>query len=225
MCARSCAIPRRALRNCMTKASKGLTLEVVPGKFMFLLVLWGALEIASLYFLGVFLGFWTVAYLGILTGFFGFSTLTRQGRALSQEYAEMAKDPARFAAQTQAQAGGMDAVKSRYADRMLGMLSGIMLIIPGALSDLAGLALQIPPLRRSFQNKASQLMESLPQNPKFQDFVARQGANMPGGMPGGFGGGMPGGFGGGMPGGFTPPNKSSSPRNSGPVIDTTFTDS
>lgn len=201
----------------MTKPLKGLTLEDVPGKFMFLLVLWGALELASLYFLGVALGFWSVVYIGVLTGFFGFSTLTRQGRALSQEYAEMSTDPARFAAQTQAQAGGMEAVKSRYADRMLGMFSGILLIVPGALSDLLGLALQIPPLRRAFQNKASQLMESLPQNPKFQAFVARQGANMPGGMPGGFGAGMPGGFG-------APPSKGPSPRSSGPVIDTTFTE-
>lgn len=198
----------------------------MPGKFLFLLVLWGALEIASLYFLGAALGFWTVAYGVILTGFFGFSTLTRQGRALSQDYAEMTKDPARFAARTQAQAGGMEAVKTGYADRMLGMLSGILLIVPGALSDLAGLALQIPPLRRAFQAKASKLMETLPQNPKFQDFVARQSANMPGGMPGN----MPGGFG-GMPGGFGGmPGQGSSPKgpatkSSGPVIDTTFSDS
>lgn len=200
---------------------------------MFLLVLWGALELASLYFLGVALGFMTVAYVAVLTGFLGFSTLTRQGRALSQEYAEMTQDPARFAAQTQAKAGGMEALKSGYADRMLGMLSGILLIVPGALSDLAGLALMIPPLRRAFQSKASQFMETLPQNPKFQDFVARQSANMPGGMPGGFGGGMPGGFGGGMPGGFgggpgpRASTKRPSPKasGSGQVIDTTFSDS
>lgn len=196
----------------------------MPGKFMFLLVLWGALELASLYFLGVALGFWSVAYIALLTGFFGFSTLTRHGRALSQDYAQMTSDPARFAAQTQAKAGGMDAVKSNYADRMLAMLSGIMLIIPGALSDLAGLALQIPALRRAFQAKASQLMETLPQNPKFQDFVARQGANMPGGVPGGFGGmpgGMPGGFG-GMP---RPGSANKGSAGPGPVIDTTLSDS
>lgn len=186
---------------------------------MFLLVLWGAIELASLYFLGVALGFWTVAYIAVLTGFFGFSTLTRQGRALSQEYGEMTRDPARFAARAQAQAGGMEAIKTSYADRMLGMLSGILLIVPGALSDLAGLALQIPPLRRAFQAKASQFMETLPQNPKFQDFVARQGAN----MPGAFGGGMPGGFG-GMPGAGRPGASPKAP-GAGPVIDTTFSDS
>lgn len=188
----------------------------MPGKFLFLLVLWGSLELASLYFLGMALGFWTVAYLALLTGFFGFSTLSRQGRALSQEYAGMAQDPARFAAQTQARAGGVDAMKSGYVDRMLGMLSGILLIIPGALSDLAGLALQIPPFRRAFQGRANKFMETLPQNPRFQEFVAKQSANMPGGMPGGFGGGMPSGFG---------ASQGPSPSSSGPVIDTTFSDS
>lgn len=194
----------------------------MPRKFLFLFVLWSALELASLYFLGQALGVWTVVYIALVTGFLGFSALSRQGRALTQEYGEMTKDPARFAAQTQSQAGGMEALKGRYADRMLGMLAGIMLIVPGALSDLVGLALQIPALRKKFSGKAGQFMESLPQNPKFQDFVARQGAKMPGGFPGaGPGGGFPGAGGMGGPSPFGP---GPSAQTRGPVIDTTASD-
>lgn len=195
----------------------------MPRKFLLLLVGWTALELASLYFLSVALDFWTVLYLVVLTGFMGFSALGRHGRALSQEYGAMTQDPAAFAAQAQAQAGGMDAVKSRYAERMLGMLGGIFLLVPGGLSDLLGLLLFIPALRRFATRKAGKLMETLPQNPKFQDFVARQGARMPGG-PGVPGAGMTGQgnpFAAGRPGA---PFGGGQSRVQGPVIDTTATD-
>lgn len=191
---------------------------------MFLLTLWLGLEIASLYFLGVALGGWTVAYIVLVTGFLGFSTLSRQGRALASEYGEMTKDPARFAAKAQTE--GQEAIKSRYAEGMLGMLSGLLLMVPGALSDLAGLLLQIPALRRRFAGKAGRFMETLPQNPKFQSFVARQGGMN---MPGGFGPGMPGpgaGFGGGgvgHPSNYAPSTGQAS--RGGAVIDTTASDS
>lgn len=200
----------------------------MPGKFLLLLVGWAALELASLYFLSVALDFWTVLYLVVLTGFMGFSALGRHGRALSQEYGAMTQDPAAFAAKTQAEPGGMEAVKSRYAERMLGMFGGILLLVPGGLSDLLGLLLFIPALRRFATRKAGKLMETLPQNPKFQDFVARQGARMPGGQGNPFGGaGMPGQsnpFAAGRPGapfGGAPRGQSGV---QGPVIDTTATD-
>lgn len=188
----------------------------VPAKILVALLGLAVAEIGLLIWLSTQFGAWTMVYVGLVTGFLGFSRVSQQARALTLEHQEMSQDPARFAAKLQSQAGGMEAVKAQYAERMLGMLGGALLIVPGCLSDVAGLLLSIPALRRRAIARTGRFIEQLPQNPKFQSFVQRQGAKMPGGFPGGQAAG-PMGQG---PGFGSPPRGSS-----GPIIDTTASDS
>lgn len=87
--------------------------------------------------------------------------------------------------------------------RLIGLVGAILIIVPGFITDIIGLILQIPVVQRMFSRVGTVLAASLVKRAMGGGF----GKGFPGGFPaGGFpGGGFPGGFpGGAFPGGPFP---------------------
>ncbi len=85
-----------------------------------------------------------------------------------------------------------------FGGAAVGLLGGILIIIPGFITGAIGLLAQLPPVQKMFAKTAGTIMGAV-----IRQMVGRMGGQMPGmgaGMPGGFPGGFP-----GMPtGGLTP---------------------
>jgi hypothetical protein len=83
----------------------------------------------------------------------------------------------------------------------VGALGGVLLVVPGFLTDALGLVLLLPPVQLALSALGNRLLGSVVR-------VAMQrmmGGKMPGGFPGAFAGGFPGGFPAGLPKGFPAP--------------------
>lgn len=108
--------------------------------FLRLLLLFVALpllELAILVRLGMWIGFWPTMALVFATGFLGATLARSQGfRVWSQIRREL-------------QAGRMPV--GDLVDGLLVLIGGIVLLTPGLLTDLLGLALLFPPTRATFK--------------------------------------------------------------------------
>jgi UPF0716 protein FxsA len=105
-------------------------LRLVAGLVLLALPL---LEVALLIKLGQSLGFWPVVIGVLVTGILGVRLIRTQGLATVQRVSDaLARD---------------EEPHSALADGALKLLSGILLLLPGPLTDIAGLALLVPPLR------------------------------------------------------------------------------
>jgi UPF0716 protein FxsA len=94
------------------------------------------LELAVLIKVGQSIGFWSTVLLLVATGVFGGWLVQRQGLAAAQR--------------AMATIGQGEAPIAPVIDSVLIMLAGVLLLLPGLITDVAGLLLLIPPLRRAF---------------------------------------------------------------------------
>lgn len=102
-------------------------------RLLALFILVPLVEMLILIGLGDWLGFWPTIGLVIVTGFFGASLARAQGvRALGRIQGELA-------------AGRVPT--DEMVDGLLVLVGGIVLLTPGLLTDLAGLALMVPAVR------------------------------------------------------------------------------
>ncbi len=89
-------------------------------------------------------------------------------------------------------------VTGQVGARLIGVLGGLLLVVPGFITSVIGLLLQLPPIQRLFSRFGMILAASLAK----RAMSGALGKNFPGGFPGG---GFPlGGFP-GFPGGAFPP--------------------
>ena len=103
------------------------------------LLLWVGLEIGAFILVVHLVGPGGAVLAGVLTSLLGFSQLRRAGLAA------VAKLRAGFGARAPGRGGEAGAP---LLDETLGTLGGLCLLLPGFLSDIVGLALAVPVLRR-----------------------------------------------------------------------------
>lgn len=96
-----------------------------------LVLAWPLLEIGLFITVGGWLGLWPTLAIVVLTGVFGVALMRWQGMGVLREV----------------QAGTVDPV-SPMAHGALILLGGFLLMLPGFFTDVLGLLLMIPPLRR-----------------------------------------------------------------------------
>ena len=96
-----------------------------------LILAWPLLEIGLFITVGGWLGLWPTLAIVVLTGFAGVALMRWQGMGVLREV----------------QAGTVDPV-SPMAHGALILLGGFLLMLPGFFTDVLGLLLMIPPLRR-----------------------------------------------------------------------------
>ncbi|CAN0432276.1 unnamed protein product, partial [Phaeothamnion confervicola] len=94
------------------------------------------LELAVLIKVGQSIGFWSTVLLLAAMGVFGGWLVQRQGLAAAQRAMETI--------------GQGEAPIAPVIDSVLIMLAGVLLLLPGLITDVAGLLLLIPPVRRAF---------------------------------------------------------------------------
>lgn len=103
-------------------------------RWFLLLVIVSLLELVGLWQAGVLLGFWPVIGIVVITGVLGASLAKREGLRVWHQWNDaMAR-------------GEMPA--EGLIDGLLVLLGGALLIAPGLLADIAGVALFFPPIRR-----------------------------------------------------------------------------
>ncbi len=105
----------------------------LPSGLRWLVLAWIAAEIATLGLVVHLLGFWGAVLLGLGTTVLGIATLRRLGSEALRNLRG-------------AVAGGRDGA---LLDGLLAALGAVLLILPGFLSDFAGLALASPSVRRA----------------------------------------------------------------------------
>ena len=105
------------------------------GRLFLLFTLVPLVEIYLLVQLGGLMGVWPTLALVFVTGFLGASLARREGRRALARYQE-------------ALAKGQ-LPEEGIVSGLLILVGGVLLIAPGVLTDLTGLALMIPPVRRS----------------------------------------------------------------------------
>lgn len=98
------------------------------------LLLVGAAELALLVFVAHRLGLLTTVLLVLLTSLLGGWLLRREGSRAWRALRLAASDGR--------------PVGPEASDGVVGLLSALLLVLPGFLTDLVGLALRVPPLRR-----------------------------------------------------------------------------
>ncbi|HLT38971.1 MAG TPA: FxsA family protein [Enhygromyxa sp.] len=105
------------------------------GRLFLLFTLVPLAEIYLLVKLGGLLGVWPTIGLVMVTGFLGAALARREGRRALARYQEaMAKG---------------QLPEEGIVSGLLILVGGVLLIAPGVLTDLTGLALMIPPVRRA----------------------------------------------------------------------------
>lgn len=140
----------------LTAAAKGFTLRTVKGKLLAGVAVLFALELAGLIWLGGQVGVLTVVYGILVTGFVGMSMMRKQARALKGHY-----DNLMVGGMTPEKIAAINGAGSEVTDSFLAMFGGVLLLIPGPLSDLVGLVLLIPPVRRGISGKTQAMLKSL----------------------------------------------------------------
>lgn len=105
------------------------------GRLFLLFTLVPLAEIWLLVQLGGLMGVWPTLALVLVTGFLGASLARREGRRALARYQE-------------ALAKGQ-LPEEGIVSGLLILVGGVLLIAPGVLTDLSGLALMIPPVRRA----------------------------------------------------------------------------
>lgn len=94
------------------------------------------LELAVLIKLGQTIGFWWTVLLLLAIALTGAAIVQRQGLSAARRAMEASRD-------------GRPPIEP-VVDSVLLVLAGILLLIPGLITDIAGLLLLVPPLRRAF---------------------------------------------------------------------------
>ncbi|HEX6939081.1 MAG TPA: FxsA family protein [Longimicrobiales bacterium] len=102
-------------------------------KLFFLFIAIPMLELAILVKLGTIVGFWPTIGVVLLTGALGSWLARRQGGQVLREI------------QAELRAGRMPA--AHLLDGVMILIGGVLLLTPGLLSDVCGLALLFPPTR------------------------------------------------------------------------------
>lgn len=94
------------------------------------------LELALLIKLGQSIGFWWTVLLLVAIAVAGGAIVRQQGLSAARRAMESARD-------------GRPPI-GPVVDSLLLMLAGVLLLMPGLITDVAGLLLLVPPLRRAF---------------------------------------------------------------------------
>lgn len=142
----------------------------------------GVIELVALVLVANWVGFGWALLLLLGTSILGVALLRVEGLRAWQELRTAAAD-GRF---PQDEPESVEASSARMADTGARILSGVLLTFPGFVTDLIGLVLLIPPIRRGVGRRLAASA--------FRTFPARRGPGMGGlGRPGGQGG--PGGSG------------------------------
>ena len=106
----------------------------MPLGFLFITVALPLLEIVLLIKLGQSIGFWSTMLVLVASAFAGLAIVQHQGlRAFNAMAAAMAKGEPPVSAMT---------------DGVMLMIAGTLFIVPGLVTDMMGLALLVPPVRR-----------------------------------------------------------------------------
>ena len=194
----------------------------VNRKILFILATVLVVELAGLVFAGTYVGFAVVIWYALLTVILGISVARKEGTQLGQAW--------------QRAVGSGKVPDKRFFGGVMLVGAGILLAIPGLISDVFAIALLIPPVRNmvasKVQNKLAKQVQGMMANPaafmsQFGDMAARAQAQAQaqgrGGAPANPLAGM---FGGGWAGGANKPGNSRL-GGTGQVIDTqaTTTDS
>ncbi|MEU6735129.1 FxsA family membrane protein [Streptomyces physcomitrii] len=111
---------------------------------------WLVLEIWLLTLVAEAAGGVTVFLLLLAGAVLGATVVKRAGRRAMSRLSEIVQ---------QQQSGAAPAVAGRSEGNAFAMLAGLLLILPGFLSDLAGLLLLLPPVRGSLGRSAEKAME------------------------------------------------------------------
>ena len=101
-------------------------------KVFVLFLAWPLIEIALFVVVGGWLGLWLTLAIVLGTGILGVSLLRRQGMASMGD--------------VRRSVGGIGEL-GEMAQRMIGVIAAILLILPGFLTDAIGLLLLIPPVQ------------------------------------------------------------------------------
>jgi UPF0716 protein FxsA len=117
----------------------------VLGRLFLLFTLVPLVEIYLLVKIGGLVGVWPTIGLVCLTGFLGASLARREGRRALARYQE-------------ALARGQ-LPEEGIVSGLLILVGGVLLIAPGVLTDLSGLALMIPPIRRAVARRINAGLE------------------------------------------------------------------
>lgn len=115
------------------------------GRLLLLLIALPIVEIYLLVQLGGLMGVWPTIALVCATGFLGASLARREGRRALARYQEAI-------AKGQLPEEGI-------VSGLLILLGGVLLMIPGALTDVAGAALLIPPVRRAVAQRVKDRLQ------------------------------------------------------------------
>ena len=99
----------------------------IPPKVLLVVAAVLLAEFASFIFLFVKLGFWATVFQAAITSFIGMAIAKRNGRVLFR--------------------GGAPAAGEDMLDGVLAMAGGLLMISPGFLLDVLGLAMQLKPVR------------------------------------------------------------------------------
>jgi UPF0716 protein FxsA len=113
----------------------------VLGRLFLLFTVVPLVEIFLLVQLGSLMGVWPTIALVCVTGFLGASLARREGRRALARYQE-------------ALAKGQ-LPEEGIVSGLLILLGGVLLIAPGVLTDLTGLALMVPPVRRAVAKRVN----------------------------------------------------------------------
>lgn len=129
-----------------------------------LLIVWPLVEIGLFVTLGGWIGLWPTLAVVVGTAFLGFAVIRAEG--------VRARDDLRRAIETRQSPGGA------IADGALKIGAGVLLILPGFLTDILGALLMIPPLRGVLIRAVSRRVGGAGNTPMREQPAARSGADV-----------------------------------------------